>query len=284
MSCSRLHRGFSRLGLSVAATLLLLAFTPVAHADTPGEIARAILGHSPRGLARTIVQRGYMRVANDSNYPPFSSIDPSTKKIVGFDVDVARAVGDILGLGVHFRHPAWEWVPRGLVSARYFEVSIGGMKNTWQRRQTLAFTSAYYHLAAQVLIRKGGPQVTGPESLQGRRVAATRSTYLRYLRNHTEARPVECATYMDALSALVHRRVPMWLLSGVFARRLAADDARLELTGPPLFWDRCAVAVRKGEPDLVALLDHAVRELQRRGDIQVFIERWFGTGEQGIRP
>lgn len=283
MSSAHLRQRLTRFGLPVAVVLLLLACAPAALAETPGAIARDILGHPPRGLAKTVVQRGYLRVANDSNYAPFSSMDPSTKKIVGFDVDVALAVGDVLGLPVRFRHPAWGWVPKGLV-LDWFDVSIGGMKDNARRRRTLAFTRPYYHLGAQVLIRTGGPQVTGPGSLRGRRVAATRSSYLRYLRNQTEARPVEYATYVGARSALLQRRVPMWLLSGVFARRLAADDARLELSGSPLFWDRCAIAVRKGEPDLVALLDYAVLELQMRGDIQVFIERWFGTGEQGIRP
>ena len=255
-----------------------------ASADTPQSIARQILGHRPHGLAAVVVDRGYMRVANDANYSPFSSIDPATEKLVGFDVDYARAVARSLGLRIRFRNPAWGWVSRGLVSARYFEVSIGGLKNTAKHRRTLAFTRPYYHLAARVLVRKGGPQVTGVESLAGRSVAATSGTYLRFLARSTDADAVVFKSSADAEHAVRHGDVPMWLLSAVLARRLAAGDDRLEVTGPALFWDRCAVAVRRGEGDLIALLDHAVAALKEDGTTQALLDKWFGAGSPDIRP
>lgn len=261
-----------------------VAAAPARAADSPAAIAREILGHAPRGLAQTVVERGYVRVANDSNYRPFSSVDTDSARLVGFDVDYARAVGEILGLEVRFKNPAWSWVPRGLVSARYFEVSIGGLKNTWKNRRTLAFTRAYYHLAAKVLIRRGGPAVTGVESLAGRRVAAQSGTYLRFLERKTGARAVQYLHWQDARAALLRRDVPMWLLSAVTAGRLAREDDRLQVIGPALFWDRCAVAVRRGEDDLVELLDFAVRRLKDDGTTQALIVKWFGAGDQGIRP
>ncbi len=277
----------SRLPLVLVVVLMAasaVAAAPARAADTPAAIARQILGHAPRGLAQTVVGRGYVRVANDANYAPFSSLDTASERLVGFDVDYARAVGEVLGLEVRFKNPAWSWVPRGLVSARSFEVSIGGLKNTWKHRRTLAFTRAYYHLAAKVLIRRGGPVVTGVESLAGRRVAAQSGTYLRFLERKTDARVVQYLQWQDARAALLRRDVPMWLLSAVTAGRLARDDERLQVTGPALFWDRCAVAVRRGEDDLVELLDFAVRRLKDDGTTQALIVKWFGAGDQGIRP
>ena len=64
-----------------------------AAAATPMDIATKILGHAPTGLAATIVNRGSVIVANDANYPPQSSVDQATGKLVGFDVDVANKMG-----------------------------------------------------------------------------------------------------------------------------------------------------------------------------------------------
>ena len=45
---------------------------------TPAERAEAILGHAPTGLAKAIVDKGTVVVANDANYAPQSSIDKAT--------------------------------------------------------------------------------------------------------------------------------------------------------------------------------------------------------------
>ena len=207
-----------------------------------------------------------------------------TGEVAGFDVDVARGIAGILGLDVEFRHPAWDWVPRGLVRGT-FDVSIASMEITPQRKKTLDFSTPYSHLAAQVLIRKGGPRVTGPASLRGRKVGADRgSTYLTYLRDKTAAHPVVFADYSPAVRALLRREVPMYLTSGVTARQLAGRDDRLALSGKALFWDRGACAVKRGEADLIALLDYSLRKLQRDGVIRESMTRWFGVGDQGIRP
>jgi ABC-type amino acid transport substrate-binding protein len=266
----------------VAAPSAVARVTPTS--ESPLDIATRILGHAPRGLAKAIVTRGSIVVANDANYPPFSSIDPSTMEVVGFDVDVARGSAAILGVTVEFRHPQWNYVPRGLAKG-YYDVSIGSMEITPQRQKTVAFSTPYSHLAAQILIRKRGPRVTGPASLKGRRVAADRgSTCLSYLRDKTSAVPVAFADYSLAVRALLKRDVSMYLASGVVARLLAGRDDRLALSGKALFWDRCACAVKKGEPDLVELLDYSVRKLRRDGVIGESMVRWFGPGDQGIRP
>ena len=252
--------------------------------ESPLEIATRILGHAPRGLAKSIVERGSIFVANNHKYPPYSSVDGSTGEVEGFDVDVARGITAILGVAVEFKHPAWDWVPRGLVRG-YFDVSIGSMQITHQRKKTVAFSTPYSHLAAQILICRGGPRVTGPASLRGRKVAPDRgSTYLTYLRDGAAGARWRLADYSPAVRALLKHDVPMYLTSGVMARLLAGRDDRLALSGRPLFWDRCACAVKNGEADLGALLDYSLRKLQRDGVIRESMTRWFGPGDKGIRP
>ena len=81
------------------------------------ERATAILGHEPTGLALEIVNAGEVIVANDSNYAPQSSVDPVTKEVVGFDVDVAKGMAEILGLGIKWEHPAWRPSPAASTTA-----------------------------------------------------------------------------------------------------------------------------------------------------------------------
>ena len=126
------------------------------------ERATAILGHAPTGLAADIATKGEVIVANDSNYAPQSSVDPTTKEVVGFDVDVAKGMAEILGLGIKWEHPSWETIPAGLNNGR-FDVSIGSMTSAIdgvkvaERWKTLDFSEPYYYTSGQVFVKKGGP-------------------------------------------------------------------------------------------------------------------------------
>src|SRR5665647_1349037 len=66
--------------------------------------ATEILGHAPTGLAKAIVDNGYVVVADDANYPP-QSVLKKNGELVGFDVDVAKKVASLLGLqAVSYTH------------------------------------------------------------------------------------------------------------------------------------------------------------------------------------
>ncbi len=159
--------------------------------------ATEILGHAPTGLApddrRPLAPS---IVANDANYPPQSSIDKATGKLVGFDVDAANKMGELLSLTVDFKNPAWETIPAGLQQGKY-DVSIGSMTITPERQKVLAFTDPYYYTSGQVFVKKGGPQITGVADLAGKKVGVgAATTYYDYLKaeEHPKRRVVKTST------------------------------------------------------------------------------------------
>ncbi len=100
---------------------------------TPTQSFTKILGHAPTGEAATIASRGQMVVVDDADYPPQSYIDKSGK-LIGFDVDVAKQVGDVLGIPVKVVTAQWDSIPTGLNVDR-FDVSIGSMTITKRPRE-----------------------------------------------------------------------------------------------------------------------------------------------------
>ena len=125
------------------------------------ERATAILGREPTGLALDIVTAGEIVVANDSNYAPQSSVDPATKEVVGFDVDVANGMAEILGLGIKWKHPAWETIP-GRPAERPLR-RLHRLHDHHARAPAgpLDFTDPYYYTSGQIFVKKGGTQIAG---------------------------------------------------------------------------------------------------------------------------
>jgi polar amino acid transport system substrate-binding protein len=246
-----------------------------AAATSPMDIATKILGHAPTGLAATIVNRGSVIVANDANYPPQSSIDKATGKMVGFDVDVANKMGELLGLTVDFKNPAWETIPAGLQQGRY-DVSIGSMTITPERQKVLAFTDPYYYTSGQVFVKKGGEQITGASSLDGKKVGVgAATTYYDYLKANTKADVKTYQTDADAFPDLANGNLDFVMTAGPTGQQAILNGQPFEFSGKPLYYEDLAFALKLDEADWLAMLNYAVQTMHSDGSLTAMSKQWY---------
>jgi polar amino acid transport system substrate-binding protein len=262
-------------GVAVVLVAVGIAAPASARADSPRAIARHILGHAPRGLARTVVDRGAVIVANDANYRPQSFIDNHTGKLRGFDVSVARRVAGILGLKVRFVNPAWETVPRGLRRGK-FDVSIGSMEITPAREAILSFVSPYHYSAAQVFVKKGGPQITGVGDLFGRRVGVGKDTpYEDYLEQYPQIRLKVYQTDADGFPDLRSGKIRFLLTDRRIGWQAMKRGQPIEASGRAFFHAKLAFALREGESDWWELLNYTVWRMHRSGALRDLSMKWY---------
>jgi polar amino acid transport system substrate-binding protein len=118
-------------------------------------------------LLGAIKARGYILVSTDPNYEPQSFLNtegkrpadskcPSdaltTAEMQGFDVDVAIAIGDSLGVETCFATPSWDAITAGSWADKW-DVSVGSMTVTTSRQEVLDFSVPYYYTPAVVAVR-----------------------------------------------------------------------------------------------------------------------------------
>ena len=244
-------------------------------AGTVAERAQKILGAAPTGVAATVVERGSMVVANDADYAPQSSVDESTGELVGFDVDVAKRVGEILGLEVSFKNPEWETVPAGLKQKR-FDVSVGSMPITPEYDALVDFTRPYSSTPAQLFVAKGGPQIESVDDLARKTVGVgLATTFFDFLKQNTGAVVKAYATDTDALSDLSNGTLDFVLTAGPTGQQAILDGQPIEASGTPLFYEKLGIAVAQGESDWVKLLDYAIAEMHRDGSLSDLSKKWY---------
>ena len=249
--------------------------SPSAPSGSALERATTILGHAPTGLAKTIVDRGSVIVANDANYPPQSSVDQATGKLVGFDVDVANKMGELLGLTVDFKNPAWETIPTGLQQGKY-DVSIGSMTITPERAKELAFTDPYYYTSGQVFVKKGGTQITGAADLAGKKVGVGASTtYYDYLKKNSKAIVKTYTTDADTFPDLANGNLDFVMTAGPTGQQAIQSGQPFEFSGAPLYYEDLAFALKLGEPDWLALLNYSVQTMHKDGSLTAMSKQWY---------
>ena len=250
---------------------------------TAAERAVEILGREPTGLAKTIVDRGTVIVANDANYAPQSSIDEATGELVGFDVDVALKMGEVLGLEVQFENPNWETIPAGLNQGR-FDVSIGSMTITAERDKTIDFTEPYYFTSGQMFVKAGGMQIAGVEDLAGKTVGVgAATTYYDFLKSESDAKVKTYTTDADTFPDLRNGNLDFVMTAGPTGQQAILEGQDFEFSGTPLYYEDLAFSVAEGETDWVTLLDYAVAKMHEDGSLTEMSKMWYNGLDLTVR-
>jgi polar amino acid transport system substrate-binding protein len=151
-------------------------------------------------LLDAIKQRGYIVVSTDPNYEPQSFLNtegkrpsdtkcPSdaltTAEMQGFDVDVAKAIGDDLGVETCFATPDWDVITAGSWADKW-DVSVGSMTITTDRLKIMDFSVPYYYTPAVVAVRADSG-FTSLADLEGKALCAGASTTYEQWLNHDMA-------------------------------------------------------------------------------------------------
>ena len=166
---------------NVLVLVLLASLALVACGGGGGGQASDLLG--------SIKQRGYIMVSTDPNYQPQSFLNtegkrpadtkcPSdaltTAEMQGFDVDVAKAIGDALGVETCFATPGWDTITAGSWADKW-DVSVGSMTITTERQKVLDFSVPYYYTPAVVAVLADSG-ITSLDQLDGKAICAGVST------------------------------------------------------------------------------------------------------------
>ena len=102
----------------------------------------AACAHDGASVSRLdeILERGTLRVGMTGDYMPFTSLDKSTRKFRGFDVDMAEALGQALGVKIEYVETAWPRLMKDFEDDR-FDIAMGGVSITLDRQKKGLFST-----------------------------------------------------------------------------------------------------------------------------------------------
>jgi arginine/ornithine transport system substrate-binding protein len=226
---------------------------------------------------------GQLRIATEGAYPPFNAIDKDGK-LIGFDVDIANALCDRMRVACTIEAQAWDGIIPGLLDRKY-DAIVASMAITEKRREQVNFTDKYYSTSARFVAKKGAKFTIDDAGLASKRVGVQRATvYEAYLRaKFPQAVPVLYDTQENANQDMVDGKLDLLLADWVQLSQdfLKSDKgADFEFTGPPLIdpailGEGAGIAVRKDDPDLLAALNKALKEIRDDGTYKRLNDRYF---------
>lgn len=286
---------YRRLAMLPVAMLVLAACqaggaSPDLSADMGDGTATACDDASGDDLLATICEAGVIKISTDPNYAPQSFLKPDGS-YEGFDIDVANAIGEGLGVDVQFETPEWEAITAGTWSGRW-DISVGSMTITEDRKTVLDFSTPYYYTPAQMASNDDAIQAL--EDFAGTTVCAGESTtYVDWLEGSLAL--VDAPEAADPPADVTVTTLPTdancaeawqagrdefqgWISSSTTIQAAIDEGIEMHTVGDPAFYEPLAVAMDKGGPaheQLIAAIDDILQGMHDDGSLTALSEKWY---------
>ena len=218
-----------------------------------------------------IKQKGELVVGTSADYPPYefhTEVD-GKDTIVGFDMEIAQAIADKLGMELVWEQVDFDSIIPGIQAGRY-DAGVAGISITADRLKNCDFSDPYF-LANQVIVVNPGSDIQSKADLTGKTIAVqtgtTAETYC--LDNGYEI--LSFASNIDAQAALTSGKADAWVVDNEVAVKMAGEQ-NLTVLDEAMTSEPYALAFAKGS-DLVDQVNQALSQLLQDGTVeQIFQE------------
>jgi ABC-type amino acid transport/signal transduction systems, periplasmic component/domain len=224
-----------------------------------------------------------LRVAVEDHYPPYSYED-ETGQMAGFNVDIAGALAQVMGMECRIVSVPWNDLLPRLAKGDY-DAIVACMAVKPDRLQYAEFTDYYLRSQTGFIGRKGTPDDTSPEALRGMTLVSQDDTaQLAYLQktygqtSHVKGYP----TMGEAFEAVADGHADLCLTPLLAGLEFLKSDAGqgCDIIGPALASDQfryspAHIAVAKGNTALRDELNHALKTIRSNGEFATISRRYF---------
>ena len=224
-----------------------------------------------------IEQNGILRVGLDPTYPPFEMADGVP--LQGLDVDLARAIGQDLGLEVEFVHFGYDGLYDAL-TAQQADVLISALVIMPEQLRDFAYSEPYYN-AGEILIVPDESDIVGMEGLNGRSLAVELGS-LGHVEATQWAKRLPDLTILPfespdaALTAVADGKADAALVDSISGRIFLMNEPRLRRLPDPVTVEPYAFVVRAKDKRLLEKLNESLARLQTSGQLDTIVTQWLG--------
>lgn len=233
---------------------------------------------------REAARRVVLRFLTTSDFPPFSFYDEDGV-LTGFNVDLARAICLDLDVTCEIKVEPWENLLPSLLR-KEGDAVIASQMVTAQALTNYDFTDRYFHTPGRFAGRRDASGLAAtPETLSGRRIGVAQgTTHEAFIRQFF--RGSQIVTFKDADAA--RESLKKGDVDAIFGDAISlsfwlngtASNQCCEFKGeaflePKFFGDGVAIAVAKGDRQLKAELDDALKQVRTSGRFVELVTRYF---------
>lgn len=241
-------------------------------------LTMAVSAKGSDDLLKTIQERGTMIVGLEGDWAPWSYVDENDE-LTGYDVEVAKAIADKLGVEIQIVPGEWDGLFAGMDAGRY-DMVVNGVEVTEERADKYDFSTPYAYIRTALIVKGDNDSIKTFEDLKGKKTAnSIASTYM----NLAESYGATCygvSTLDETLTMVLQGRVDATLNAIVsFTDYMAQHpDSNLKVVATTEDASNVAIPMRKCDEtaSLREAVNKAIDELREDGTLSELSTRFFG--------
>ena len=230
----------------------------------------------PGSVFATETQR-VITVASDATWPPMEMID-GNKNLVGFNIDYMNAVAKEAGFKAIIKNTAWDGIFAGVEAGKY-DAIISSVTITDKRKKAMDFSIPYVNVGQVLVVPVASPAKVVAD-LKGKKLGAQIGT--TGAMEIKKVKGVELKSY-DELG-LTFEDMAAGRIAGIvcdtpiaanYALQKASYKGKFKIVGKPFTEENYGIVVKKGNKELVDLINKGIKAVQAKGIDKELEKKWL---------
>lgn len=224
----------------------------------------------------TIKTNGALRIGTEGTYAPFTFHD-DTGALVGFDVEIGRAIAEHIGVEAEFIEGPWDGLIAGVDANRY-DVVINQVGITEERQAKYDFSEPYIASKAALVVRGDNTDITSFESLAGKKSAQSLTSNFGKLAESFGAELVGTEGFDQSIALVIQGRADATINDSLsfFDFKKQQPDADVKVVATAEDADFSGVLLAKDKPELLAAINEALAAIKADGTYAEISQKYFG--------
>ena len=211
-----------------------------------------------------------LKMITEATFPPYEFL--RGQEIVGIDVEICRAVAQKLGKEFQAETVDFDSVIPAVISGKA-DLAAAGITVTEDRKKNVDFSIPYVKTGIVVIYKKSNPFVNKAQ-LKGKKIGVQAGTTSEtFVLEELKQEPERTKSPAEACASLKSGRCDFVIADIDPAKNCVKGEPDLQLSDF-ITSEEYAVAIRKGQPELLKVLNETIAELKQNGKLQQWIDQY----------
>lgn len=209
-------------------------------------------------------------MVTEAGFAPYEYRDSSG--IVGVDVDIANEIAAAIGKELEIKDVAFDSLINELNSGKA-DFAAAGMSISEERKKEVDFSIEYVSSKQVIVVRKDYNKIKSASDLDGKTISvqlgSVADSYVN--NNYKNSKIVRQKKFLSAAEDVKAKKADCIVMDELPAKELVKNNSELTILSIELFTDKYAIAVKKGNTELLNKINEVLEKLIEEGKIEEFI-------------
>lgn len=228
------------------------------------------------GRYQNILDTGILKVGTEGTYKPFTYHDESDT-LCGYDVEVAKMIGDKMGVETEYSEITWEGLLTSLDTGTV-DLVLNQVGVTQERKEKYDFSDPYLYSYIALITLEDNEEITDWESAEGKKTSLNISSNYAGIAEQYGMDITASDTFSKDIELLLAGRTDCVINNTIAFNDYLAQkpDTPIKIVAVQETPDTVAIPIPKGNEDLLEAVNTAIAELSEEGTLTELSEKYLG--------